>query len=142
MKWRRGPANEVREPLSLIWKQWAGLAGLVAGVMLWRFQKWWSEGRVDLLAFCFVLSVGYVLNQVRERVIVMDDEVVLVRTFWTRRFPRARVRAVRRSLPGLSARLMLDEGTFGVDLPFGSDQAINRLAELLGVGIEHQDSPD
>jgi hypothetical protein len=82
--------------------------------------------------------VLYVVNQIRERVVVTDVDVLLVRTLWSRRISRSRIRAIRVSAHH-SARLLVDESDFGIQLPFGDLRPVNELADTLGVPIQHVD---
>jgi len=125
--------REIREPRHLVRRQQLGLGALVAANAIADVVR----GSMSTFVFLPVI-VLYVVNQIRERVVVTDVDVLLVRTLWSRRISRSRIRAIRVSAHH-SARLLVDESDFGIQLPFGDLRPVNELADTLGVPIQHVD---
>jgi hypothetical protein len=108
-----------------------GAAGIVRGLF---------AGEHLGVAFLAVVAVAFTSELVRSRVVVTEDEVIIVRALWSRRLPRCRVASLSRTGTYPSRVHLEGEGGWGIMLPFSGVEPTERLAAVLGVPLEHREA--
>jgi hypothetical protein len=109
-----------------------GVGGILSGVFVWQEYRG--------AAFLAVIGAAFVSGLIRSRVLVTEDEVIIVRALWRRRLPRSRVASVSRT-GAYPSRIHLEgDRGWGVMLPFSGVELTERLAAVLGVPVDHREA--
>jgi hypothetical protein len=96
------------------------------------------SGEYRGVGFFAAVGAAFVTELVRSRVLVTEDEVIIVRALWSRRLPRSRVASVSRTGTYPSRVHLEGERGWGIMLPFSGVEPTERLAAVLGVPVEHR----
>lgn len=110
--------------------------------------QWITLGGVGLAAIAYGLAIGqyataafllavgglYVLDQVRARVLVLEDEVVVIHVAWRRHIQRKSIEAIH-FRHGFAASLATRAARLRVMLPLSTDESVAALADALGVPV-------
>ncbi len=124
----------IREDPAAIFKQRVSLAGLFGFALVLGVVEGWP---VSSILFSLVLITLYVAHEVRAKVVISPDAVLIVHTFRTRSVNRHRVSSVVQAQQIVGV-LNLDDGSIR-RLPFSTRSSPERLAAQLSVPLEEPD---